>query len=183
MNIVGRTPAPGSPRRCKISAQPLMRSMFAGFSDRPNFAYCPATLVPSLALRTRRHPPRTVSNLKSPICDFRFDAPDRLNVPLRKPKPLRVLIHNERVAVSIRAAEQNDSVVREAVIERREPLPRAALIKILNRVDLAPERCKELSAAMSQSPLLELSGMYAVETTNGHQFTPMKRSFQSWHTT
>src|SRR5437867_5014382 len=70
--------------------------------------------------------------------------PDRLNVSLRKPKPLRVFVQDEHIAVAIRTAEQNDGVVSEAVIESREPLARAALIEIINRMDLAPERRKKL---------------------------------------
>src|SRR5437016_4882945 len=70
--------------------------------------------------------------------------PDRLNVPLRKPKPLRVLVQDEDIAVAIRASEQDHGVMSEPIIQGREPLPRATLIELINRVDLAPERRKEL---------------------------------------
>ena len=37
-------------------------------------------------------------------------TPDRLNVPLREPKPLRVLVRDENIPVAIRAPQQNHSV-------------------------------------------------------------------------
>ena len=48
MNSVGRIPAYTSPNRCRISAQPFTRSVFAHFNAIPSFAYCAATVDPSL---------------------------------------------------------------------------------------------------------------------------------------
>src|SRR5712675_1455009 len=87
---------------------------------------------------------------------------DRLNVPLREPKPLRVLIDHKHIPVAIRAAQQNHGVVSEAIIQRREPLPRTALIKFINRVDLAPESrkklpCRNVPIPIKPRPLLPSS--------------------------
>ncbi len=72
MNNFARTLAPPSPNLCITSAQPLTRSMFAGFSVMPSRAYCPAMVVPSLC-RLKTSVPATIrrrsptSSARSPI--------------------------------------------------------------------------------------------------------------------
>jgi predicted nucleic acid-binding protein len=46
--------------------------------------------------------------------------PDGFNVPLWKPKPLRLLIDNENGAIAIATPEQNHCVMGEPIIQRRE---------------------------------------------------------------
>jgi hypothetical protein len=41
---------------------------------------------------------------------------DRLSMPLSQPQPLCVLIHHEQIAIPIRAAEQHNRVVGEAIV-------------------------------------------------------------------
>src|SRR6266478_711210 len=79
MNRRAGTPLPGSPRRCSTSAHPLTRSVFAHFNEIPSFAYCDATVEPSLCLLNTSAPATNLSlsdNLTTPR-----DSPFPQNCP------------------------------------------------------------------------------------------------------
>ena len=57
------------------------------------------------------------------------DGFDGGGVALGEPEPLGVLIDDEDVAVSVGAAEEEDGVVGEAVVEGGEPFAGAGLVK------------------------------------------------------
>ena len=123
--------------RCRISAQPFTRSVFARRSVIPCRAYCAATVVPSLCRENTSAP--ATNRFKSEISNGRVSvarwlfrpigyrnrcrasiALIRRRVPLRQPQPLRVFIHDENIAVAIRAAEQR----RPCNARTRNPAPR-----------------------------------------------------------
>ncbi len=85
-------------------------------------------LLPAEYIRPS-HNPHQVRDLQSPISYLPSSnhRPDRLRVPLRQPKPLRMLIHHEQVAIAIGAAEQENRVVGEPVIQGRKLFPRPVL--------------------------------------------------------
>src|ERR1043165_8904825 len=71
--------------------------------------------------------------------------PNPLNVPLRQPKPLGVLVNHEHTAVAVSAAKQNHRVMSEPIIQRGKPLPRPRVVKLIDGMNLPPERRKELA--------------------------------------
>ena len=66
-------------------------------------------------------------------------------MPLRQPQPLRVFVHDERVAVAIAAAQQANGVVGVTVIQRRPPLARPRVVEVLDDMHFAPQRREELA--------------------------------------
>src|SRR6266576_2363729 len=88
---------------------------------------------------------------------------DRRNVPLRQPKPFGMFIHNVNVAVTVSAAQQHDGVMRESIIQRREPLPSAQIIKVLDDMHVAPEGRKELTRRNVPIPIKPRSFLPARE--------------------
>lgn len=64
---------------------------------------------------------------------------------LRRPAALDVFIDNDEVAVAIFAAEEENGVMGEAVIESTEPFVRAAFIERIHYVNVAAEGAEELA--------------------------------------
>src|SRR6266404_3824449 len=64
-------PLLGSPSRCKTSAHPLTRSVFAHHNETPSFPYCEATVEPSLC-RLNTSAPAT-NRFKSEISNLRLE--------------------------------------------------------------------------------------------------------------
>src|SRR5690349_19967941 len=70
--------------------------------------------------------------------------PDPLIVQMRQPKLLSVLTNPEHVHVALDATEQHVGEMREPIIQRREPLSRPQIVKLVDGVDLPPKGSKEL---------------------------------------
>ena len=81
MNNRGGTPLLGSPSRCSTTAQPLTRSVFATFNVIPSFAYCEATVDPSLCLLNTSAP--ATNRFRSEISNRRNGKVARLPAELR----------------------------------------------------------------------------------------------------
>src|SRR4051794_40377180 len=119
MKSLGRTggEAAGSPRRARISAQPLMRSVLAKRNLMSKSAYCLAMVRPSLwraktsAPATKRW--RTVAYCPWPgpgrrtRCRASMDL-DGFGVALNDPVSGGMLVRDDDVAVTVGAAEQGD---------------------------------------------------------------------------
>jgi len=70
---------------------------------------------------------------------------DGRGVAFGHPEARRVFIHDEKIAVAVKAAEQGDGVMVEAVIEGGDPFDNDTVIKIVNDVDVAAEGGEELA--------------------------------------
>jgi hypothetical protein len=71
--------------------------------------------------------------------------PDCCSVALGKPKPLRMLIDHEQVAVTIGAAQEHYRVVREPIVQGGEPFAGAGLVEVGDDVNVPSERGEELA--------------------------------------
>ncbi len=70
---------------------------------------------------------------------------DRRGVPFGHPTARRVFIHNKEVAIAVVCPEQGDGVMIEAVVEGGDPFHGAAVLEIINDMDLAAEGGEELA--------------------------------------
>jgi len=70
---------------------------------------------------------------------------DGVGVALGKPHALGVFVHDEEIAIAIPAAEEDNGVVGEAVVQSGNPFDGAGFVEVVNDVNLAAKVGEELA--------------------------------------